>query len=53
MQEHQEKVRDTINGIAAKWSQEEKDACLKATPATFGWGGRLVQLITEGQAMGH
>jgi heme oxygenase len=53
VQEHLDKVRTTINGIAAEWSREEKDACLQETPATFAWGGKLVQLITEGQPMGH
>ena len=46
-------MRATVNQIASKWTREEKDACLEATPATFGWGGRLVQLITEGKPMGH
>lgn len=45
-------VRASINGIAAGWSREEKDACLQATPGTFTWGGQLVQLITEGRPMG-
>lgn len=53
LQERLDAVRATINGIAAEWSQEEKDACMQETPKTFGWGGRLVQLITEGQPMGH
>ena len=46
-------VRASINGIAEWWSREEKDACLQETPATFAWGGKLVQLITEGKPMGH
>lgn len=53
VKERLDAVRATINGIAAEWSQEEKDACMQETPKTFGWGGRLVQLITEGQPMGH
>ena len=46
-------MRAKINAEAEGWSREEKDACLQETPATFGWGGRLVQLITEGKPMGH
>ena len=45
-------MRVTINDEAAGWSRAEKDACLQETPATFSWGGRLVQLITGGQPMG-
>lgn len=50
---HLEGVRATINSVASQWSREEKDACIQETPHTFCWGGRLVQLITEGKAMGH
>lgn len=46
-------VRTTINGIASQWSREEQVACLEATPMTFSWGGKLVQLITGGKPMGH
>lgn len=46
-------ARGTINAAAKGWSREEKDACLQETPATFAWGGKLVQLITEGEPMGH
>jgi len=53
MQDHLDAVRATVNGIAEKWSREEKDACLEETPATFKWGGSLVQLITGGKPMGH
>jgi heme oxygenase len=53
LQAHLEGVRATINSVASQWSREEKDACIQETPHTFCWGGRLVQLITEGKAMGH
>jgi heme oxygenase len=47
-------VRASFNGMAAGWSREEQVVCLEETPATFGWGGRLVQLIQEGKGMmGH
>lgn len=45
-------MRGTINSAAAGWSREEKDACLEETPATFTWGGQLVQLITGGTPVG-
>jgi hypothetical protein len=52
LQEHLDGVRTKINDIAVGWSREEKDAALNETPKTFGWGGRLVQLITGGQPIG-
>lgn len=45
-------VRASVNGIAEGWTRQEKDACLEETPKTFAWGGKLVQLITEGKPMG-
>ena len=53
LQAHLEGVRASINSVASQWSREEKDACIQETPHTFCWGGRLVQLITEGKAVGH
>ena len=53
LQAHLEGVRATINSVASQWSRAEKDACIQETPHTFCWGGRLVQLITEGKAIGH
>lgn len=45
-------VRASINGIAEGWTREQRDACLQETPATFAWGGKLVQLITGGKPVG-
>lgn len=40
-----DRVRDNINMIAEKWSQEEKDACLLETELSFKYSGQLLRLI--------
>lgn len=40
-------VRESLNDMAGGWSDEEKQACLEETPATFQSSGMLLRLIAD------
>ncbi|CAM9800340.1 unnamed protein product, partial [Phaeothamnion confervicola] len=40
-------VRIKIDAMAAAWSREEKDECLRETTNTFRYGGSLLKAITK------
>mmetsp|Transcript_10133 Transcript_10133/g.14974 ORF Transcript_10133/g.14974 Transcript_10133/m.14974 type:complete len:282 (+) Transcript_10133:226-1071(+) len=43
-------VKEVIEGMAAKWTQEEKDECVGATAATFRYGGMLNANLSGGSS---
>lgn len=47
VKQHLDKVRQVLNQMAKGWSEEEKQACLEETPATFKMSGILLKLIAS------
>ena len=47
VKDHLNKVRESLNTMAKSWSEEEKQACLEETPATFKASGSLLRLIAS------
>jgi hypothetical protein len=44
-------VRDTIDDVAASWSREMKDECLKETGLAFGYSGTILQNLAKAPAV--
>jgi len=40
-------VRKNIDAMAAKWTREQKDECIKETKATFVYGGSLLNYVAH------
>lgn len=46
LKDHLDKVRDTLNEVAEKWTDSQKEHCLKETSESFKYSGAVMRSIT-------
>ena len=45
-----DRVREVIDDVAASWSRDLKDECLKETGLAFGYSGTILQNLAKAES---